>query len=150
VNDERVRGTVVRVSSDSIEILPADGKESLQYSPHELLASGAVCHWVTDSECYLLDDVRAGDEVLLGVGTVDKENGTQCFYVSIRKRPDGKIPPSRKPNDLKPYHLTRQRELDHEARGEPLPEDVKAAEDKKKLTEKRMLLPPGTDPNKKD
>ena len=109
---KHVHGTVVDVGEEFIEIVPKGQQKAVTYPAHVLLATGAVCHWLTDSECYLLDDVRKGDEVVLGVGTVEKEVGEECFYLTIRKRPGGVIPASRKPREHKPYHLERQAEID--------------------------------------
>ena len=115
-------------------------------------ASGAVCHWETDSRCYLLDDVQRGDVVTLGVGTVDKYVGVECLYVTIRERPGGVMPPSRKPSDTKPYHIQREYELYYERKGEKTPEELKTAEEKRKfLLEKGVKLPPaGELPPKKE
>jgi hypothetical protein len=162
-----IHGTVVGVSDEWIEVRVKDKKEALRYPAHELLVSGAVCHWETDTRCYLLDDVRKGDEVVLGVGTADKEKGEECFYLSIRRRPDGVIPASRKPTVGNPYHTRRQREVEYEDKGEYPPEVLQAHEDKVRFCQERGLtipppLPPRTprakpteepkkdDPKKKD
>lgn len=141
VNDDRVYGTVVEVSADSIEVRPFGKKETVKYPPHVLLATGAVCHWLLDDGCYLLDDVKKGDEVMLGVGTVDKEKGAECFYVSITKRSGDVVPPSRKLSS-KPYHLSQQRRLDFEAKGEFTPEELKDYAEKQKLYAEKGLPPP--------
>lgn len=159
VKVSKVYGTVVEVSADSIEVRPRGGKETVKYPPHVLLATGAVCHWETDSRCYLLDDVQKGDEVMLGVGTADEKKGDECFFLSIQRRPGGVIPASRKPSEPKPYHLRRQRELDYEAKGENTPEDIKDDIEKRKLHAEKGLPPPPPlqppvkpmdDPKKKD
>jgi len=153
VLDERIRGTVVEVSADAIEVRPKGKKETVKFPPHVLLATGAVCHWETDSTCYLLDDVQKGDFVLVSYGTVDKEKGPECFYVSIQERPGGVVPPSRKPSDTKPYHLDREYELFYERKGEKTPEALKSAEEKRKFLVERgvPLTAAGTrEPPKKD
>jgi len=141
VRDETIDGTVVAVSRAAIEIRPWGKKETVKYPPHTLLDTGAVCHWETDSHCYLLDDVQKGDEVMLGVGTVDKEKGEECFYVRIRKRPGGVIPPSRKPSERLPYHRDTQAEIDHFEKGTPLPEHLQP-----KTTSNGRPLPPSLPP----
>ena len=137
--------TVVAVTVDSIEVQIAGGDKSVTYQAHCLLVSGAVCHWEWDSHCYLLDDLQKGDEVILGVGkadAADKTRGQECFYMTIRRRPGGEIPPSRKPSKTHPYHVSRQREVDYEDRGEYTPERLKAYELVKSLNEKDGLPPP--------
>lgn len=141
VRDEMIDGTVMAVSREAIEIRPWGKKETVKYPPHTLLDTGAVCHWETDAQCYLLDDVKKGDEVLLGFGTVDKEKGEECFYVRIRKRPGGVIPPSRKPSELLPYHRDTQAEIDHFEKGTPLPEHLQP-----KTTPTGRPLPPSGPP----
>ena len=156
VQDEIKYGTVVAVSADAIEIRPSGKKEgTVKYPPHALLATGAVCHWVSDAHCYLLDDVRKGDVVILGVGTVDQDKGAECFYVRIHERPGGAVPPSRKPSDTKPYHLEREYELYYKRQGLETPEEVKTAAEKRRfLAEKGIPIPPEEpkkdDPKKKD
>jgi hypothetical protein len=152
--EEIIHGTVVAVSADSIEILPKGKKEAVKFAPHTLLATGGVCHWVSDSLCYLLDDVQKGDVVLISVGTVDNVKGPECYYVRIRERPGGVVPPSRKPSDTKPYHLQREYELSYERKGEKTPEELKTLADKMKFRAERGQLPPlppvGNPPEKKD
>ena len=112
--------------------------------------SGAVCHWEHDPRCYLLDDVKKGDWVRLGVGTADKdkEKGEECFYLSIRKRPGGEVPASRKPCDFDPYHLYRQRQNEYDERGEYPPEELelyrKMQREDAKEGRVRAPLPPKT------
>lgn len=145
VDVQRVTGTVVGVSAEAIEVRPKGEKEAMKYPAHTLLRTGAVCHWQTDSNCYLLDDVQKGDEVMVAYGTVDKEKGPECFYLKIRRRPGGVIPASRKPSEGKEYHVRRQKEVEYEEKGELTPQDIKDYEEKKKLYEKRGLptpLPP--------
>lgn len=112
VGEEWVRGVVVGTTDDSITVRPDGMKQEVRYPAHVLLATGAVCHWESESHSYLLPDVQKGDEVLIGVGTVDKGVGDECFYISIRKRPGGTIPPSRKPSTSKPYHEEQQKRVD--------------------------------------
>lgn len=142
VLDRRVFGTVIAVSAESIEVLPKGEKKTVKFPPHAHLATGAICHYEWDSTCYLLDDVQEGDEVMVGYGVVDKEKGPECFYVSIRQRPGDVVPPSRKPSKTNPYHLSRQRTLDYEARGEYTPEELKAHAEKQKLAAEKGLPPP--------
>lgn len=139
---EAVNGTVVAVSADEIEIRPVGKKETVKYPPHALLASGGVCHYMGDQNSYLLDDIQKGDIVNALVGTVDKEKGDECFCLSIRERPGGVIPPSRKPEDEKPYHKQRQRELDYAAKGEYTPERLQEHEERRKLNAEKGLPPP--------
>ena len=141
VGDDKIEGLVVAVSREFIEIRPLGKKETVKYPPHTLLDTGAVCHWLTECNCYLLDDVRKGDMVIVGVGTVDKDKGAECFYVSIRKRPGGVVPASRKPREVNPYHLDRQAEIDHAEKGTPLPEHLRA-----KATPTGRVVPPATPP----
>ena len=62
VHDERITGTVVAVSREFIEIRPEGKGETVKYPPHTLLDTGAVCHWETESCCYLLDDGAGGQK----------------------------------------------------------------------------------------
>ena len=149
VLDDKVDGTVVNVSADSVEILPKGKKETMKFPPHTLLATGAVCHWQRDSTCYLLDDVQKGDVVMVAYGTVDKEKGPECFYIKIRERPGGAVPCSRKPSDTKPYHLEREYELFYERRGEKTPEELKTAEEKRQFLLRKGVPLPQEDDNKK-
>lgn len=139
VNSDTIQGTVVDVSREVIEIRPPGKKETVKYTPHALLDAGAVCHWLWDGECYLLDDVQKGDVVRLGIGTADPAVGTECFYLSIRERPEGVVPASRKPNWPNPYHVEQQKKLDDAKNGivrpekqpDPQPKAKPPAEEKK-------------------
>lgn len=143
-NEEILDGSVVDVSRESIEIQLKGKKETAKYPPHTLLDTGAVCHWQFDSQCYLLDDVKKGDVVVLSVGTVDKEKGPECFWLSIRERPGGVVPPSRKPSFPKAYHLEQQKEIEDSRNG--IPKKEKPPEPSTKAGEP----PPAGDPKKKD
>jgi hypothetical protein len=136
--DRGVWGVVVRATADNITIRPDGEKEDVTYPAHILLVTGAVCHWEDDPDCYLLPDVRKGDEVRLTVGTVDKDVGMECFCITIRKRPGGEVPPSRKPEGDEPWHVRQtQAYLDKEAkkaqerRDNPEPKIEKKKDDKK-------------------
>jgi hypothetical protein len=142
VMEKLLDATVVSVTDQAIEVEVAGRKGSTTYPAHELLVSGGLCHWESDSHCYLLDDVKKGDEVLMGVGTVDKKRGEECFYVSIRRRPGGEVPESRKPSKVNPYHLSRQREVEYEDRGEYTPERLAAYEMVRAFRESKGLPPP--------
>lgn len=146
---EHIDATVVDVSDEWIEVRVKDKKETVKYPAHTLLVTGAVCHWETDSHCYLLDDVKKGDEIVFGAGTADKVKGEECFYFSIRRRPDGVIPSSRKPSEPNPYHKRRQREVDYEDRGEYTPEELQDHEDAKAYRARRGLPPPPPLPERK-
>jgi hypothetical protein len=124
VQNTAVDAVGVAVSADEIEVRPKNQTTTVKYPPHAHLATGAVCHWVSDRGCYLLDDVKKGDWVRLWVGTADKEKGEECFYLSILKRPGEKVPASRKPSDCGPYHLYRQRQNEYDERGEYPPEEL--------------------------
>lgn len=145
---DQIDATVVDVSDEWIEVRVKGKKETVKYPAHALLVSGGVCHWETDCDCYLLDDVKKGDEVVVAVGTADKEKGPECFYVTIRRRPDGVIPPSRKPS-LSPYHKERQRQLDYEDRGEYTPEELRDYEEAKEYRTRKGLPPPPPLPERK-
>ncbi|MEO2090891.1 MAG: hypothetical protein ABGY75_15535 [Gemmataceae bacterium] len=154
VTGEIIHGTVVEVSADAVEIRPKGKKETVKFPPHALLATGAVCHWETDCDCYLLDDVQKGDLVILRVGKVDKVKGAECFHIRIHERPGGVVPPSRKPSDTNPYHLQREYELFWERQGLKTPEELKTLADKMKFRAERGQLPPlppvWNPPEKKD
>lgn len=149
VDREHIKATVVDVSDEWIEVQVEGKKGVVRYPAHELLASGAVCHWQSDSSCYLLADVKKGDEVVLAVGTVDKNKGEECFFLSIRWRAGGKIPPSRKPSEPNPYHERRQREVEYEDKGEYTPEELQSHEDKKRFCAEKGLPPPPDLPPRK-
>jgi hypothetical protein len=69
-------GTVVVVSDKAIEIRVKGRDDTKKFTPHTLLATGRIPIWESmDSRCYLLEDARKGDEVELGVGTVDPAEG---------------------------------------------------------------------------
>ncbi len=145
VAEDIIDGTVVDVSRESIEIQLKGKKESAKYPPHTLLDTGAVCHWQFDSHCYLLDDVKKGDVVVLSVGTVDKDKGPECFWLRIRERPGGVVPASRKPSFPKAYHLEQQKEIEDARNG--IPPKVKPLEPP---PPKAGEPPPAGDPKKKD
>jgi hypothetical protein len=151
VHVDHIDGTVVAVSAESIEIQLKGKKETVKYPPHTLLESGAVCHWENDCNCYLLEDVRKGDVVVLGVGIPEQGADTQCFYISIRKRPEGVVPPSRKPSSYPAYHDNQQAEIDHEEKGTPLPEHLreKVPGPGEPPFKKKTIVSPAGDPPKK-
>lgn len=142
VNAEYIDGTVLAVSEKIIKIRLKGKDDTATFPPHALLASGAVCHWEGDSHSYLLDDVKVGDEVMLAVGTVDKTKGVECFFLSIRWRPNAKVPASRNPSEPNPYHKRRQYQNEYDDRGEHTPEELQAHEDEKRSNMKRGLPPP--------
>jgi hypothetical protein len=146
---DHIDAIVVKVSDVSIEVRVKDKKETVKYPAHTLLATGAVCHWESDSLCYLLDDVKKGDEVVLGVGVEDKMKGSECLYLTIRRRPGGVIPPSRKPDLPKPYHEERQRAVEYEDRGEYTPEELKDHEFVVQFSKEKGLPPPPDLPMRK-
>lgn len=148
VREELLDGTVVAVSADVIEVRPKGKKETVKFPPHALLATGAVCHWEHDSTCYLLDDVQKGDVVVVAYGTVDKVKGPECFYLCIRERPGGVVPPSRKPSDTRPYHLEREYELFFERQGLKTPEEEKTAAEKRRFLLSKGITPPEKDDKK--
>lgn len=82
--------------------------------------------------------------VVLSVGTVDKAKGPECFWLSIRERPGGGVPPSRKPSFPKAYHLERQKEIEDARNG--IPKTEKPPEPPTKAGQP----PPAGDPMKKD
>lgn len=125
VHDEKVDGTVVSVNAGVIELEVKGKNDTVKYPAHELLSTGAVCHWLTDSCCYLLDDVKKGDVVIVGVGVVDKKRGEECFYVSIRKRPGKEVPASRKVSEAAPHHKIQQARNEYEEKGTPIPKHLK-------------------------
>lgn len=137
VTVQAIDGTVAEVSRETIEIQLRGKKETAKYPPHTLLDTGAVCHWETESGCYLLDDVKKGDIVVLRVGTVDKEKGPECFTVTIRERPGGVVPASRKPSYPKPYHVERQNAIDDARNGITRPEKQPDPPPKKEKDEKQ-------------
>jgi hypothetical protein len=139
--DQRIDGTVLSVSDDAIEIKLKGKNESVKYPAHPVLVSGAICHWETDSRSYLLDDVKVRDVVVLSVCTVDQEKGPECYWVSIRWRPGGVIPPCCVPSKYDPYHERRQREVEYEIKGEYTPEELKRHEEHKVLNAKQGLAP---------
>jgi len=72
------------------------------------------------------------------------------FYVCIRKRPGGVVPPSRKPSTPFSYHQDRQAEIDHEEKGIPLPERLgPKGRDPGDPPPKKSVIPPAGDPPKK-
>jgi hypothetical protein len=124
VDSEHWEGTVVTIDPAFIEVRKKGEREGVKYPAHYLLSSGRVVPWVSDLDAYLLDDVKKGDEVLIKVGTADKEKGEECFTVRILKRPGGTVPAPRKLTNLRLYHRDRQAEIDHEEKGTPLPEHL--------------------------
>lgn len=134
VRAERKRGKVVAVTKQFIEVQGDGEKTATRYLAHEALAGGRVVYWETDAWCYLLDDVKVGDEVCVGTGTI--KDTTFAFYLSIEKRPGGKIPPSRKPSDSRPYHEYQQARIDLEEKGTPIPDRL-LHPDERKTTQKK-------------
>jgi hypothetical protein len=141
VRVNNIDGTVMKVTTESIKIRLKGSDDTATFPPHSLLATGAVCHWEHDATCYLLDDVKVGDEVILGIGTVGKGK-PECFYLSIRWRPEEKVPASRKPSEPNPYHKRQQYQNEYDDRGEHTPEELRTHEEKKQFCEKRGLPPP--------
>lgn len=131
VNDIRNEGKVVAVAKDSITILVDGEKNPTKYPAHEALNSGRVIYWEGDPTCYLLEDVKVGDEVSVGTGTI--KDTTFALYISIRKRPDGKIPPSRNPNTNQPWHELMQARIDFKEKGIPIPEHLLDSEERARL-----------------
>jgi hypothetical protein len=117
-------GTAVDVGPTFIDFRKKGVEKAVRYSPHSLLASGRVVPWESDQNSYLLQDVKAGDEVQVRLGVADNIRGEECFTVRILKRPGGKVPAPRKLTSLRLYHLDRQAEIDHEEKGTPLPEHL--------------------------
>jgi hypothetical protein len=115
-------GTVLAVSDRSIEVLRDVDDKPIRYPAHFLLATGRVLAWEMESQCFLLEDVKVGDQVIVAVGTEDEGRGEECFLVSIRRRPGGKIPPSRTQTQLHPYHVQQQAKIDLIEKGTPLPD----------------------------
>jgi hypothetical protein len=69
-----------------------------------------------------------------------------AFFLTIRKRPGGKLPPPRKLTGSHPYHLVQQAKNDYEEKSTPLPDLLK-------FWAKYLKAPPvvaPTDPPKKD
>ncbi|MCU0702916.1 MAG: hypothetical protein MUF18_02880 [Fimbriiglobus sp.] len=142
VHDQRIDGTVVDVSADFIEIRLKDKNETVKYPAYTLLITGAVCHWQTDCDCYLLDDVKKGDVVIVGVGIPEMGADTHCFFVSIRERPGGKVPASRKPSEYNLYHIDQEKELAYrkklaEEKKQTAPPPKTAAKDDKPAKEEK-------------
>ena len=147
VHGGKVDGVVVDVSAkeEFIEIRKKGEEGTVKYPAHYLLASGRVVAWESDGNSYLLEDVKKGDEVGLCVGTVDQDRGEECFYIRIRKRPDGRVPPPRKLTSVRLYHLDRQAEIDHAEKGTPLPEHLRPKPNPPKAPKP---APPPADPKK--
>lgn len=118
-------GCVTSVSDKFLEIRDESTTEVIKLPPHHLLATGRVVVWESDPFCYLLSDVKKGDIVRIRSGTVDPEKGEELFWVSIRKRPGGRVPPTRKITRSCFYHLDQQAKIDHEEKGTPLPERLR-------------------------
>jgi hypothetical protein len=153
VESRFVFGTVVDVRADFIEVQPHGKKEAVKYPPHVLLATGAVCHYESDALCYLLADVKKGDDVGVRVGTVDEEKGPEAFCIRVNKRPGDVVPASRKPSGDFPYHVNQQARNDHEEKGTPLPERMQPKWDnlprKKPAPPEKKVEPPAGTPEKK-
>jgi hypothetical protein len=139
VNDVRKEGKVVATAKDSITILVDGEKNPTKYLAHEVLNSGRIIYWEGDPTCYLLEDVKVGDEVSVGTGTI--KDTTFALYISILKRPEGKIPPSRNPNTSQPWHEWKQARIDLEEKGTPIPEhlqDKKRPDDRPKPVKEKQ------------
>lgn len=106
VTDHKVEGVVTDADEKSITITVKGWAESFKYPAHILLLTGRVVHWESEKNCYLLADVKEGDEVTLGIGTVVEDD--ECFYIRIRKRSGGEVPPARKAPSGDPYHRKQQ------------------------------------------
>lgn len=149
LREHRIDGTVLDVSDKFIEVKPKDGGEVKKFTPHTLLATGRLPIWErSDCRCYMLEDVRKGDEVSVGFGTVVPADGEQAFFVMILKRPGGKLPPTRKITLDHPYHTDQQAINDYEEFGTPLPKHLQK---KAQYLKAPAVVPPlATDPKKKD
>ncbi len=133
----RKSGTVMAVGKDFIEVRAVGETEAVRYLAHEILSSGRIIYWEPDGYCYLLGDVKVGDEVGMGTGTLRDTNF--ALFVCITRRPGGKIPPSRNPDESRPYHEYRQARIDYKEKGIPIPEHLR---DKHANEPKPVKAPP--------
>lgn len=120
-----IDGVVLDVSDKFIEIQPKGGGKPVKFPPHILLATGKVVVWEQDAHAYLLADVKKGDIVAVATGRPSPEDVVQAFYIMIRERPGGRIPPPRKLTGMCMYHRDEQALIDHRDKGTPLPEHLR-------------------------
>lgn len=133
LKDVRIEGVVTGVTKGYVEVLGSGATAPVRYPPHEALASGRILLYETERWSYLLDDVKVGDELTVGTGKIG--DTTFSLYLSIRRRPGGKVPMSRKPSEHEPYHERQQAKIDTEKKPDQTPERL------------RKDLPPAEVPN---
>jgi hypothetical protein len=139
----RKSGTVTAVGKEFIEVRAVGETEAKRYQAHEILSSGRIIYWETDATSYLLDDVKVGDEVMVGTGILRDTNF--AMYLSIERRPGGKIPASRNPSERRPHHEWLQARIDFKEKGIPIPEHLQD-----KFEPKPVKAPPTEKSEKKD
>ncbi len=143
----------IKTSAPTLEWRKPAGEYTFQAV--DILTNGKVHKAAIDSNAYLPSDLKKGDIVLLGTFSDTRLNIECVAEISIRKRLDGVVPPSQKPDKTNPFHeyqnlfneyiagkVLTQEQLKRIGKDDKLKPDLKAAP--AKPDEK-----PQTDPMKK-